>query len=159
MHDILYTQQQRDAARQTVEKGWPKIYSDEELDAAIKWHMEKANVDNYYTTTHGRYMHGRYKRSQITIIHWKEDWAKQTYENYVATLQVVQQTQPSQNLGQEQSNSILRQRATRNQLCATDRMEREINLTMQAPLHIVAKRQGSDLANSWKPSLKRSTHE
>lgn len=59
-------------------------------------------------------------------------------------LQVVRHTQPSQNLGQEQSNSILR-RATQNQLCATDHMEREINLTMQAPLHIVTKRQGSDL--------------
>ena len=73
VHDTLYTQQSRDAARQTVEKGWPKDFSDEGRDAAIKWHMEKANVDNYYTTTHGRYMHGRYKRSQITIIHWKED--------------------------------------------------------------------------------------
>lgn len=74
-------------------------------------------------------------------------------------LQVVRQTQPSQNLGQEQSNGILRQRATQNQLCPTDHMEREINLTMQAPLHIVTKRQGSDLANSWNPFLKRSTHE
>ena len=78
VHDTLYTQQQRDAARQTVAKGWPKDFSDEARDAVIKWCMEKANVDNYYTTTHGRYMHGRCKRSQITIIHWKEDWAKQT---------------------------------------------------------------------------------
>ena len=48
VHDTLYTQQQRDAARQTVEKGWPKDFSDEERDAAIKWHMEEANVDNYH---------------------------------------------------------------------------------------------------------------
>ena len=148
VHDTLYTQQQRDAARQTVAKGWPKDFSDEERDAVIKWYMEKANVDNHYTTTHGRYMHGRYKRSQITIIHWKEDWAKQAFENYVYKwynkrnpVRIWDRNNQTVYYGNEPHRiSFVPQ---------TSDMEREINLTIQAALHIVTKHEGSDLANSW----------
>ena len=131
MHDTLYTQQQRDAARQTVAKGWPKDFS-EEWDAVIKWYMEKANVDNYYTTTHGRCMHGRYKRSQITIIHWKEDWAKQqqAFESYVYKWYNKRNPVRIWDKNKPHRISFVPQ--------ASD-MEREINLTIQAALRIVTK--------------------
>lgn len=59
VHDAVYNQQQREAARQTVAKGWPQDFTDEERHQVISWYMEKTGVDSKYTTSHGRYMHGR----------------------------------------------------------------------------------------------------
>ena len=131
-----------------IAKGGPQHLTDEERNRVIHWYMEKAGVANQYSTSNGRYMYGKYNGSPIAIIQWKEKWAKHSFETYIykrfnkhypVTIQdkddnvIYYGTQPHR-------ISFVPQ---------TSDMEREINLTIQAALHIVTQHEQSDLANSW----------
>ena len=59
VHDNFYSQQQREAAKQTVAKGWPQELTEAERDNVINWYVQKAGVEGHCTTTHGKYMNGR----------------------------------------------------------------------------------------------------
>ena len=148
VHQSLHTQQQREAAKQTVAKGWPQHLTDEERNRVIHWYMEKAGVANQYSTSNGRYMHGKYKRSPITIIHWKEEWAKHSFETYI--YKRFNKHYPV-TIWDKDDNTIYygTQPHRISFVPQTSDMEREINLTIQAALHIVTKHEQSDLANSW----------
>lgn len=64
-------------------KGWPQEFTDEERDNVIKWYLPKAGVDSQRTATHGKYVHGSYRRSPVTIMHWNSERAKRTFEQYI----------------------------------------------------------------------------
>lgn len=151
LHDAVYNQQQREAARQTVAKGWPQDFTDEERDQVISWYMEKAGVDSKYTTSHGRYMHGRYKRSPVTIIHWQAGWAKHTSETYMYKLFKRYNKHNPVTVWDRKNKTLYygNQPHGINFVPQTSEMEREINLTIHAALHIVTKDEHSDLASTW----------
>ena len=50
VHDTLYSQQQREAAKQTVAKGWPQHFTDEERDNVISWYVQKATAQHMADT-------------------------------------------------------------------------------------------------------------
>ena len=119
-----------------------------ERDAVISWYTQKAGVANQFATTHGRYMYGRYKPSPATIICWESEWAKHTFENYIYKrynkrnpVTIWDKSNYTVYFGNQPHRiSFMPQ---------TSDMERDINLTIQAALHIVTKNPDSDLANSW----------
>ena len=148
VHDTLLTQQKREAAKQTVAKGWPKDFTDAEREDVISWYAEKAGVASQLTTTHGRYMYGRYKPSPITIMHSEKEMAKHTFEKYIykrynkhTPITIWDKNNKTVYFG-SQPHRI-------NFAPQTSDMERDINLTIQAALHIVTTHPESDLAHSW----------
>jgi hypothetical protein len=148
VHDTLYKQQQQEVALQTVAKGWPTAFSDSERDSVISWYADKAGVANHFTTTHGRYTYGKYKKSPITILHWQTEWAKNTFETYI--YKHYNRWRPVtiwdwQNKMVYHGNELHRINFTPQ----TSDMERQINLTMQAALHILTNCEQSDLSQSW----------
>ena len=148
VHQALYAQQQREAAKQTIAKGWPHHFSDDERNKVVQWYAEKAGVADQYYTSNGRYMYGRYKRSPITIMHWKDEWAKHTFETYI--YKRYNKHYPVTIWDKDDNTVYYGSQPHRiSFLPQTSDMEREINLTIQAALHIVTKYEQSDLANSW----------
>ena len=109
---------------------------------------QKAGVANQCATTHGRYMYGRYKPSPVTIRHWESEWAKHTFENYI--YKRYNKRNPV-TIWDKSSNTVYfgNQPHPSSFMPQTSDMERDINLTIQAALHIVTKNPDSDLANSW----------
>ena len=148
VHDTLYTQQQKDASIQTVAKGWPTNFSESERDSVIQWYAEKAGVRSQFTATHGRYMYRRYKKSPITILHWQSEWAKNTFESYI--YKHYNKWHPV-TIWDWKNNMVYHGQEFHRISFApqTSEMERQVNLTMQAALHILTKSEQSDLAGSW----------
>ena len=148
VHDTLYSQQQREAAKQTVAKGWPQHFTDEKRDNVISWYVQKAGVEGHYSTTHGRYVHGRYRGSPVTIIHWNSAWAKQQFEAYIYkryNKQYPVTIWDASNKTVYFGNQPHKIHFTPQ----TSDMERDINLTIKAALHILTNNSNSDLANTW----------
>jgi len=139
----LQNKQQRKDGRRSSQ-----MQRERERDAVISWYTQKAGVANQFATTHRRYMYGRYKPSPVTIIRWESEWAKHTFENYIYKrynkrnpVTIWDKSNYTVYFGNQPHRiSFMPQ---------TSDMERDINLTIQAALHIVTKNPDSDLANSW----------
>lgn len=104
-------------------------------------------------------MHGRYKRSQITIIHWKEDWEKQTFENYAATsssgtTHATQSESGTRTIKQYTTTSHTESALRHRPHGKGDQPDNASTIT-----HCHKASRQRPIANSWTPSLKRSTHE
>ena len=148
VHDTLYSQQQREAAKQTVAKGWPQHFTDEERDNVISWYVQKAGVGGHYSTTHGRYVHGRYRGSPVTIMHWNSAWAKQQFEAYI--YKRYNQQYPVTIWDASNKTVYFGNQPHKIHFTPqTSDMERDINLTIKAALHILTNNSNSDLANTW----------
>ena len=139
VHDTLYTQQQgRDGRKISPMKSGT-------LSSNGTWRRQTLTIT---TPPHMTDTCTADTRSQITIVHWKEDWEKQAFEHYVYNkwcnkrnaVRFWDTNNQTVYYGNEQHRiSFVPQ---------TSDMEREINLTIQAARHIVTKHEGSDLANS-----------
>ena len=148
VHDALYLQQQREVAKQTVAKGWPKEFTDEERDNVISWYLRRAGVEENCTTTHGRYMHGRYRQSPVTILHWKSESAKHAFETHIYkryNKQFPVTIWDTNNKTVYFGNQPHRISFTPQ----TSDMERDLNLTIKAALHILTNHEASNLAKTW----------
>ena len=78
--------------------------------------------------------HGRYKRLTIPIIHWKSEW------------QWVRKHNSVHNQGPRASRPLTNTESTRAQQRCD--MNKELNLTIQAAMHIVTKHEASDLSST-----------
>ena len=148
-HQALYRQQQQAAALQTVVKPWPTDFTDDDRDNVIQYYAAAAEVEKLMSTTHGKTVYGRYMQSPVSIIHWQSEKAKADFEYY--TYRKFNKRYPA-TIWDRNTKTVYHHSGEAHRIIFTTQvseMERDINLVVQAALHIITKHDESDLANSW----------